>query len=586
MKSFFKIFFASFVALIVFSVLAIIIFSLILGAALRPEKTEIGGRAVLVLDLSKQYYEQTKQDPLSFINDKTTGTVPGLFDVVRMLHYAKSDTAVKGLYIKADANANGFGTSEELRAAVLDFKHSGKFVLAYGETIDQRSYYVASAAQKVFCHPNGGLEWTGFSINYIFFKGLLDKLEIEPQIFYAGKYKSATEPFRVKEMTDPNRVQTTQLLNDIYGNFLATTARDRHLDSTDLHALALEGKIQTAMDAYRAHLIDGLMYDDEIKNELQKRLYLKKSDKINFVSLADYADARNYKSTAGDRIAVIYAEGDIIDGKSESERVVASENFVAMIRKVRMDDDVKALVFRVNSPGGSALASDAIWREIVLTKKVKPVVVSMGDYAASGGYYISCAADSIFAEPGTLTGSIGVFGILPNFKSFFNDKLGITFDGVKTAPYADMGNVTRPLSETERRFVQASIDTTYEVFKTRVADGRKLNKVFVDSIAQGHVYTGTRAVELRLADKIGSLQDAINSAARLANLKSYRLREYPEQKSIIEQLMSGSLQLSLKQEQLKNTLGTAQFKYYEQIKNLDEMSGSKQAKLIAIPEIN
>ncbi len=586
MKSFFKIFFASFVALIVFSVLAIIIFSLILGAALRPEKTEIGGRAVLVLDLSKQYYEQTKQDPLSFINDKTTGTVPGLFDVVRMLHYAKSDTAIKGLYIKADANANGFGTSEELRAAVLDFKHSGKFVLAYGETIDQRSYYVASAAQKVFCHPNGGLEWTGFSINYIFFKGLLDKLEIEPQIFYAGKYKSATEPFRVKEMTDPNRVQTTQLLNDIYGNFLATTARARHLDSTDLHALALEGKIQTAMDAYRAHLIDGLMYDDEIKNELQKRLYLKKSDKINFVSLADYADARNYKSTAGDRIAVIYAEGDIIDGKSESERVVASENFVAMIRKVRMDDDVKALVFRVNSPGGSALASDAIWREIVLTKKVKPVVVSMGDYAASGGYYISCAADSIFAEPGTLTGSIGVFGILPNFKSFFNDKLGITFDGVKTAPYADMGNVTRPLSETERRFVQASIDTTYEVFKTRVAEGRKLNKVFVDSIAQGHVYTGTRAVELRLADKIGSLQDAINSAARLAKLKSYRLREYPEQKSIIEQLMSGSLQLSLKQEQLKNALGTAQFKYYEQIKNLDEMSGSKQAKLIAIPEIN
>lgn len=586
MKSFLKIFFASFVALLVFSILATIIFSFIIGTAITPEKREIGGRAVLVLDLSKEYHEQKKQDPLAFITNKNSGTVPGLYDVVRMLNYAKSDTAIKGLYIKAVTNPNGFATSEELRKAVLNFKKSGKFVLAYGETMDQNSYYIASAAQKVFCHPNGGLDWRGFAINYVFFKGLLDKLEIDPQIFYAGKFKSAIEPFRVKQMTDPNKLQTTQLLNDIYSNFLIVTARARRLDSSDLHRFANEGKIQTSKDALNAHLIDGLKYDDEIKTEIIKRLYLKQTDKINFVSFSDYADARNYQATEGEKIAIVYAEGDIIDGKTESERVIASENFVNIIRKVRLDKEVKALVLRVNSPGGSALASDAIWREIVLTKKEKPVVVSMGDFAASGGYYIACAADSIFAEPGTLTGSIGVFGILPNFKTFFNDKLGITFDGVKTAPYADMGNVTRPLTEPEKRFVQASIDTIYAVFKSRVAAGRKLNDAFVDSIAQGHVYTGARAIEIHLVDKLGTLQDAVTCAAKMAKLRTYRLKEYPEQKTIIEQILSGSFQAAVKQNQLKEVLGEGQFKYYQQIKSLQGMSQSIQARLLAVPEIN
>lgn len=584
MKSFFKIFFASFIALIVFSVIVIIILSLVIGSALNPSKPEVGGKAVLVLDLSKQYFEQSKEDPLSYITDKSP-SVPGLYDVVRILEYAKSDTAVKGLYIKAASNSNGFGTSEELRNAVIDFKQSGKFVLAYGEAIDQKSYYIASAAQKIFCHPNGGLEWRGFAINYTFFKGLLDKLEVDPQIFYAGKFKSATEPFRVKEMTEPNRLQTSQLLNDIYGNFLYTTATARKIDSSELHRLADEGAIQTASDALRAGLIDGLMYDDEVKAEILKRLYLKKTDKINFVSLDTYSKARNYKSVDGDRIAVLYAEGDIIDGKSESERTIASENYIALIRKLRLDKDIKALVLRVNSPGGSALASDGIWREVMLTKQEKPVVVSMGDFAASGGYYISCAADSIFAEPGTLTGSIGVFGILPNFKAFFNNKLGVTFDGVKTAPFADMGNVTRPLTEPEKRFIQASIDTIYDVFKSRVAEGRKLDKTYVDSIAQGHVYTGQRAIEIRLVDRIGTLQDAINAAANMAKVKKFRLREYPEPKSMLEQLMSGSFMLSMQQDQLKETLSEEQMKLIRQLRELEELSNSTQARLLMMPEI-
>jgi protease-4 len=585
MKSFFKIFLASFVALIVFSILATAIFIGVISVMISSEKPTIEQHSVLVLDLTKQYHEQSIEDPLAVIQNKSTASTPGVYDVVRMLDYAKSDSSIKGLYIKASNNPNGFGTSEELRKAIVKFKESEKFVIAYGETMNQRSYYVASAAQKIYCHPNGGLDWSGFSMNLIFFKGLLDKLEIEPQIFYAGKYKSATEPFRVNKMTEPNRMQSTDLLNDIYGNFLMKTAESRKLDTAQLHQLAVNGKIQTANDALQAKLIDGTLYDDQVKSEILQKLKLKPTDEIKFVSLSDYDKAREYKSTNGDKIALLYAEGDIVDGRSESERIIASENYISLIRKIRLDKDIKALVFRINSGGGSALASDGIWREITLLKKEKPVIVSMGDYAASGGYYIACAADSIFAEPGTLTGSIGVFGILPNFGKFFNDKLGITFDGVKTAPYADMGNISRPLTAPEKRMIQSSVDTIYHVFKSRVAEGRNLDMAFVDSIAQGHVYTGQRAIDKKLVDRIGYLQDAINAAAAMAKTSEFRLKEYPEKKPFWQQLLSGNPAISIKQNELKEILGEEQFKYYEEIKQFQQMSKGVQARMVSMPEI-
>jgi protease-4 len=585
MRNFFKIFLASFAALTVFAILATLIFIFVISSLVSSDKPEINQKSVLVLDISKQYYEQAADDPLAFIQNKSRGSVPGVYDVVRMLDYAKSDSAIKGLYIKASTNSNGFGTSEELREAILNFKQSGKFVIAYGETMDQRSYYVASAAQKVYCHPNGGLDWKGFSMNLIFFKGLIDKLEIEPQIFYAGKYKSATEPFRVSKMTEPNRIQTTDLLNDVYGNFLVKTGEARNLDKAQLHRLAMEGKIQTPTDALQAKLIDGTLYDDEVKAEILENLKLKPTDEINYVSLGDYDKARDYKSSKGDKIALLYAQGDIVDGNSESERTIASENYISLIRKIRMDKDIKAVVFRINSGGGSALASDGIWREIILLKKEKPVIVSMGDYAASGGYYIACAADSIIAEPGTLTGSIGVFGILPNFGKFFNNKLGVTFDGVKTAPYADMGNISRPLTEPEQRMIQSSIDTIYHVFKSRVAEGRKLDMAFVDSIAQGHVYTGQRAIDIKLVDRIGYLQDAVTSAAAMAKTTDYRLKEYPEKKPFWQQLLSGGSAISIKQNELKEMLGSEQYKYYEEIKRFQQMSKGVQARVVSMPEI-
>ena len=580
MKSFLKTFFASFLALIIFSVLVVIIGFWILSSVLQPDKPNIGSKGVLVLDLTKTYDEQEKNNPIASLTGDETANNPGLYDVVRMLHYAKSDSSIKGLYIKGGYNANGFASSEELRKAVLDFKESKKFVIAYGETMDQKSYYVSTAADKIYCHPQGGIDWDGFSITFLFMKGLLDKLGIEPQVFYAGKFKSATEPFRFTKMSDPNRLQTTDMLNDLYATFLQATSEARNIDTATLHELSNTGAIRTANDALSNKLIDGLKYDDEVKDELINKIGIKDKDKINFVSLSKYASAANYKSTKGnDEIAIIYAAGDIVGGKGEDGQI-GSDKFIDLIRKARLNDDIKAIVFRVNSPGGSSLASDAIWREITLAKKVKPVVVSMGDYAASGGYYISCNADSVFANAATITGSIGVFSLLPNMQHLFNDKLGITFDGVKTAPYADMGGINRPLTDVEKRFLQSSVDSIYDTFKHRVSEGRKADINFVDSIAQGHVYTGERAISLKLVDKTGTLQDAIDCAARMAKTKSYWLKEYPEKKSFWEELTStSSYTESASEKTIKNKIGKDQYNMLQQVEKIKEIIKTPQSRL-------
>ena len=580
MKSFLKTFFASFLALIIFSVLVVIIGFWILSSVLQPDKPNIGSKGVLVLDLTKTYDEQEKNNPIASLTGDETANNPGLYDVVRMLHYAKSDSSIKGLYIKGGYNVNGFASSEELRKAVLDFKESKKFVIAYGETMDQKSYYVSTAADKIYCHPQGGIDWDGFSITFLFMKGLLDKLGIEPQVFYAGKFKSATEPFRFTKMSDPNRLQTTDMLNDLYATFLQATSEARNIDTATLHELSNTGAIRTANDALSNKLIDGLKYDDEVKDELINKIGIKDKDKINFVSLSKYASAANYKSTKGnDEIAIIYAAGDIVGGKGEDGQI-GSDKFIDLIRKARLNDDIKAIVFRVNSPGGSSLASDAIWREITLAKKVKPVVVSMGDYAASGGYYISCNADSVFANAATITGSIGVFSLLPNMQHLFNDKLGITFDGVKTAPYADMGGINRPLTDVEKRFLQSSVDSIYDTFKHRVSEGRKADINFVDSIAQGHVYTGERAISLKLVDKTGTLQDAIDCAARMAKTKSYWLKEYPEKKSFWEELTStSSYTESASEKTIKNKIGKDQYNMLQQVEKIKEIIKTPQSRL-------
>ncbi len=580
MKSFFKSFFAALLAMIVFTTLIFGFFFFLFGslASSTEKTTTIGSNAVLVLDLSKEFREQDLEDPFEGLADSDVEHTPALLDMVQMVNYAAKDDQVKGIYIKCGSNGNSMAASEELRQALLNFKKSKKFIYAYSETIAQSAYYVAAVADKIYCHPQGGLDWSGFSANLLFFKGTLEKLEIEPQIFYAGKFKSATEPFREYKMTEANKIQTLAFLNDMYGRFLQAAADGRKMDTAILRKLAVTGVVQSAHDAVKYQLIDGVKYDDEVKTALSNKLKLD-NERINFVSFADYAKAVNYNPYSGsDKIALVYADGDIVDGKSEDDRVIASDRFRTLLRKIRLDDGIKAVVFRVNSPGGSALASDVIWREITLIKKKKPVIVSMGDYAASGGYYIACAADSVFANPSTLTGSIGVFGIIPNMQAFLKNKLGITGDGVKTAPYADMGSIDRPLTEMEKRFVQNSIDSIYNTFKTRVAGGRKLSVEYVDSIAQGRVWTGAAATRIGLVDRNGTLQDAIASAAKMAKTSSYQIRTYPDKINVFDQLFK-SFQQNTKAKAIREEIGEDQYKLLKEWKKVQEMVGVTQARL-------
>jgi protease-4 len=578
MKSFFKIFIASLLALIVFSILGVMVLIGVAASASSSDKPLIGSDAVLVLDLSKPYKETVQENPFASLTTDEDFETPSLFDMVRLIEHAKKDANVKGIYILASSNVNGFAASEEIRKALLDFRKSKKFVVAYGETITQKGYSVANVAQKIFVHPQGGLEWAGFSSNLLFLKGMLDKLEIKPQIFYAGKFKSATEPLRETQMTEANRLQTSVWLGDLYNQFLYQTAAARNLDTALIRSLAVEGKIQTASDAVKYNLIDGLKYDDQVKNEITGRLNLAVNLKINFIYFGEYAKSVTLnESSASEKIAVIYASGDIISGSGTDEQV-ASDDYKELIRKARLDKSVKAIVLRVNSPGGSALASDVIWREVSLAKKEKPVVVSMGDVAASGGYYIACNANKVFANASTITGSIGVFSIVPNIESFLKNKVGITSDRVRTGPFADMGSMDRALTEPEKKFFQSSTDSIYNTFKSRVSEGRNRDLEYVDSIAQGRVWTGTRGLTVGLVDEIGTLSDAIEAAASMAKVKSYKLKEYPEKKNILEQLFNNykrtvSLQL------IESELGADQVFMMQQVKKVKSMIGVPQAKL-------
>ncbi|MEO5562162.1 MAG: signal peptide peptidase SppA [Chitinophagaceae bacterium] len=576
MRSFFKIFFASLLALVVFSLLVFFFIISFIGKIASKSESRVDPKSVLVLDLSQHYAEQTQNNAFAVLSGDDKD-VPGLYDVIRLLSRAKTDKDISGLYIVSNNNANGFASSEELRNAVIDFKKSGKFVLAHGDVISQQAYGVANVADSIFISPQGYLEWNGLSVEYAFLKGTLDKLEIQPQIFYAGKFKSATEPLRATEMTPENELQTSVWLGDLYSHLLLGASATRKIDTATLHNLANEGKIQTAADAVTYKLVDALKYDDEVKDVIKGKLGLDKYERADYVSINTYFSAHKTHSSGGDKMALIYAEGNIIDGKGENGSI-GSETYRTLIRKARLDKSIKAIILRVNSGGGSSMASESIWRELELAKKEKPVVVSFGDVAASGGYYIACAADSIFCLPNTITGSIGVFGIVPNMESFFKNKLGVTFDGVKTGPYADMGAIYRPLGDNEKKLVQNSIEVIYSQFKQRVADGRKKDTAYVDSIAQGRVWTGLRAKDIGLVDRFGGIDDAVKCAARLAKLTDYSLREFPEPRNIFEQYFGKSDPMNYS-DKIKAEMGEENYKIYIEIKRIREMTNTVQARL-------
>ncbi len=577
MNSFFKTFFASLLALLVFSLIGFFLFLGIISALSSPAKETTGDKAVLVIDLSDPFPEIAVDNPLAALGGDDQYDLPSVYDVVRLIHAAVKDSAVKGILIKSGSNSNGFGTSEDIRDALLDFRKSGKFIIAYSNVITQGAYYVANVADKVYCNPQGGIDWRGYSMNYVFFKDALDKLEIEPQIFYAGKFKSATEPFREKQMTEANKLQSMVILNDMYNHFLKQTAATRGIDTALLRDYAVNNKVTTAARAQELKLVDGLLYDDQVRDEIRNRLKIGASDKINFLPIAKYARTTSYKLIGKEKIAVIYAQGDIIDGKGDQQNI-GSETYQNLIRKARLDNTIKAIVFRINSGGGSAMASENIWRELSLARKAKPVVLSFGDVSASGGYYLSCNADSIFAQPNTITGSIGVFSILPNMQRFMNNKLGITFDGVKTGPDADALTVTKPLTPAQKAWLQQDVDSIYFTFTSRVADGRKKDRLFIDSIGQGRIWSGTRALELGLVDRIGGLQQAIDCAARMAKVSNYRLREFPEPQSFFEKIFGG-MEKNVRAKAVQQELGPDGMKLYQSIKRIRSMSGVTQARM-------
>lgn len=585
MKSFFKIFFASFLALVVFTVIGIFAFRWFITQSVESQRIHVEPATVLVIDLSKPLMEQTMDADVSFPGGQTP-SISGLFDVVRAIQFAKKDSAIKGIYIKCAENANGFASSEELRNALIDFKQSKKFVIAYANYISQKSYYVASVADRLYCNPQGMLDWRGFSMVYPFLKGALDKLEVKPEIFYAGQFKSATEPLREKQMTPANRLQSLFFLNELYSMLLLAAADKTGTDTAVLHQYANEYTIRSATDALKNKLIDDVKYDDEVKAEIQSRIGLKSTDKIPFISVADYIKSADWNATNSEsKIALIYAQGDIVDGQGKDDEI-GGDRYVALLRKARLDKNIKAVVLRINSGGGSSMASEMIWREVTITRKEKPVVVSMGDYAASGGYYIACNADSIFAQPNTLTGSIGVFSIYGDVSGLMVNKLGITFDGVKTSSFADFGNLFRGMTNEEKKIAQANVDSIYAIFKVRVAAGRKMPDTYVDSVAQGRIWSGKQALKLKLVDRLGNIGDAIVCAANMSKLKNYQLKELPAVQSFWDKLLHAknnkvSISTMLLDEQLDQESTTV----LKQVQQVKSWFGQPQARLPFFIEI-
>lgn len=577
MKDFFKFVFASMIGFILsFFVVFLLLIALItamVSSAGNDGKVTIASNSVLHVSLDYPIKERTDKNPfadLSLLGLESKKTL-GLNEILANIEEAKSDDRIKGIYLDVSSLSSGMATIEEVRGALIDFKKSGKFIIAYSEVYTQGAYYLATVADKIYLNPEGMIDFRGLSSEIMFFKGALEKLDIEAQIIKVGTYKSAVEPFILDKMSEPNKQQVTSFLGSMYDHILSEISKSRKISKESLFSMADSAKIRDPKDALSFKMVDGLKYKDEVLDELKKLTKTDQKKDIKSVSLEEYTANEDAKEESSkNRIAVIYANGEIMSGEGDDE-TIGSERISRAIRKARTDDKVKAIVLRINSPGGSALASDVIWRETVLAKKSKPVIVSMGDLAASGGYYIACAADSIFAQPNTITGSIGVFGIIPNMQKFFNNKLGITFDGVKTGQFADLGSISRPLTDGEKMIIQLEVNKTYDTFTKKVADGRKKSQTYINSIGQGRVWSGTEALKIGLVDRLGSIDDAIASAAKKAKIKDFKIVDYPSQVDPISALFDKSGD-KVKSYFVKRELGD-NFMYYEQMKSALNLSG-------------
>ncbi len=573
--------FASILGVIIAGILLFLIFVGIISALVSTSDTavEIKSSTILKLSLNNVIVDRSPQNPLAGLNFSGFGKEKedGLTEIITAIKKAKDDENIKGIYLELSVIPARISTIEEIRNSLLDFKKSNKFIITYGNMFTQSTYYLASVSNKIYLNPQGSVEFTGIHTEVMFFKGALEKLGIEPEIIRHGKFKSAVEPFMNNKMSDENKIQLNELIKSIWNHEIDGISEERKISKKDLNYLADKMVLSDADSCLARSIVDSLLYTDQVISQLLK-LSGNSGKEPEFISLNKYEKVpkkSNNKNLAKDKIAVVYAQGDVVMG-NDGEGSVAAERISKAIRQARTDSSVKAIVFRINSPGGSSLASEIIWREVKLASKIKPVVASMGDLAASGGYYIACAADSIISQPTTITGSIGVFGLLFNAKQLLNQKLGITTDIAKTNEHSDFPTVTRPMDGQEKIFMQFEVDKIYKTFVAHVAEGRKIDPKKVDDIGQGRVWSGVDAKNLGLVDAIGGLDDAIAMAAKMAKIENYRLLDLPKIEDTFDKILkdlSGEAKIYF----LKSELGE-NYSFYEQYKKVQTLKGI-QARL-------
>lgn len=571
MKDFIKFTFASLLGVllagIVFAILGIV--SMVGMMATSDTETVVKENSIFTLKLNGTLSERASANPFqSFLGEENTNY--GLDEILSSIQKAKDNENIKGIYLHAEALETSFASLEEIRSALMDFKESGKWIVAYGDQYDQGTYYLASTANKIIVNPQGSIAWHGLASQVVFFKDLLGKLGVDMQIFKVGTYKSAVEPFIATEMSPANREQTTAYITSIWNKLLEDISASRNLpvDSLNYYADQMMD-LRPAQDYITYGMADTLMYKDEVLSYLKNMSNREADESLRTLSLEDMKNVKRNvpKDKSGNIIAVYYAYGEI-DNSTSTDEGIDSKKVCRDLRKLREDETVKAVVLRVNSPGGSAYGSEQIWNEVVKMTAEKPVVVSMGDYAASGGYYISCAADCIVANPTTLTGSIGIFGMFPNMEKLFSDKLGLNFDMVKTNKLADMGDLTRPFNAAESEIMQNYINNGYKLFVKRCADGRKMTTEAIEKIAEGRVWTGATAKELGLVDELGGLDKALEIAAEKAGVEAYSTITYPAKEGMFSSLLNQS-----KNDYIEGKLEESIGEYYHQfkfIKNLKE----------------
>lgn len=562
--------------LITFFVKVGVVSSMISGMSKDAEtSTVVKPNSVLYMKLNYGIQDRTVDDPFGSINfsSKEMLESTGLNVILRNIENAKTDPNIKGIYMELSSIPTSTATLQEIRDKLIEFKESGKFIACYGETYSQSAYYMASVADHIWLNPEGVIDFHGMASQIMFYKHLLEKLEVEMQIVRGpnNRFKSAVEPYFLDKMSEANREQMDKLLSTVWGQILVAISESRNITVEQLNQIADQLELMTdAKVALEYGLVDQLYYKDQVLAEL--KTMTGSSDKINAINNENYAKSYKIKNPSKNEVAVIYASGQIYDGKG-SEGNIYSENLSKTIRKAREDKDVKAIVLRVNSPGGSALASAIIGRELDLTKEVKPIIVSMGNYAASGGYWISAKADYIFADPTTLTGSIGVFGTFPNLQGLLNHKIGLTFDVAKTNENADFGSVTQPLTPFQYAKLQENVVKTYDDFTRRVAEGRGLRQTYVDSIGQGRVWAGADAIEIGLVDQLGDMEDAIAYAAEKAGLgDDYKVTELPKEKDFFTRIMESINPSNDLDAALRQKMG-AYYHYFEGIENLRKNTG-------------